>query len=272
MEQPATKIVVLTIPRSGTHLVVRSIAKSLALPYYLPYSLGSTPLPTRYSEYVVGAHPFYNAPFVGLQDGKVVPEEGISSLHSTLLAEKGVTTLVVERNLLDNLLSYAAFDKVDVPINSSEFVASLQVKSFFFFYYNFNLWKKHFPVVNYDALTSKDAETRSKELALLTRLVGTPVELEEKEKTVKKALTPMGNGYTGFWKNVLSVDTLTKLQETYGVDIPITESIVSTPEEGDLLFLQAYETVLKDPNNKVTYTNWRIDEKLLEAKLLYKKD
>lgn len=100
-----TRIIILTAPRSGTHFVVRSIAKSGGIPFKVtPYLRDGLP---KTDSWIIGTHePFPNFEEIEKAKAKVA---------------------IIERNPLDHVLSY-----FDHPANadSLEFVERVKTSRF----------------------------------------------------------------------------------------------------------------------------------------------
>ena len=228
------RILVYSVPRSGTHVLVRSIALSAGIPFRVPLDIhGSTGqnyvLPTD-PDWVIGVH-------------TVLTEK-----LKTLLNSAGVQKVAIERHPLDNLLAFTAMAKVKIGPNSKEYLNDEYIDLFSQYLSCLKQWKECSTVISYEGLVDPLDQNHAETIETLKKLLNIDEFIVEERETTKEAAHRYYHGNTsgpGLWKKVFTKETILLLEPVLGVTIDTTGiELPTNPKDGDAVYFEVYENLL----------------------------
>ena len=227
------RICIFSVPRSGAHLLTHSIAFSLKIPYGTNYSLfnqGTLYHLPKQEDWVIATH-----------------EPQTESLDAKL-KKYGAIKFHIERNELDNFISYMAFYKNELPINDQKLFSTHLFDTYKMFRVHNVLWKKMADVsVSYESFVDPNSPTFEVDKKKIENAIGhalTITPLEKSKELAPNIIHGSSKGRIGLWKEILTSETVQKYNEMFGTTFDPKESKVKSAEEGNNLYLELYGSIL----------------------------
>ncbi len=199
------KIIFLSAARTGNHFILRSISKTLKIPYavFIDYRFTGEKI-KKEEKYVISMH---------------YQKDHIEDFD---IFDKNAKFFSIYRNPIDHAISLSRFYQIKFNPNDNSFIDFLNSDIFIF---NRNIIKScsDYFYFNYDILASSDSVEKQKHILDIEKEIGFKgFILEDINDTRKEhgfAGAPIG--ISGRWRNIITKETWNKVIET--IDEPLNK-------------------------------------------------
>jgi hypothetical protein len=230
------KLIVLTIPRSGTHMITRSIANTLQIPYAVPVLLiwrhdKRINIPIE-NDWVMGAHFMHQNEYV---DNVI-----------NFFKKENIQVVCFERHPLDNLLALMAFGKSQSLPNDETLLEDLVMHTFKYELDNMKEWKINFPSFSYDKLIAQGTVEYDEEITRFSKLIGKTLLIEPVTKTIVEApwYHHGSSAQSGLWKKVFTQESIDRICVFLELDSSLFTSSLTNKTMGNNKYLNTYQKLL----------------------------